>query len=146
MLGRLIAPLTAGRTYCVTLYANLCEGADYAVKNIEVYLDDGSVITGGQLGDSCFAPRTWVVPQVSAQMVITDTANWVKIQGSFIANGTERFITIGNFKDKAHTTYQIRQPTITINPTSPNYTADYLIDDISVMESSLLAYAGSWRY
>lgn len=66
--------------------------------------------------------------------------HWTKIEGSFIANGIERFITIGNFKDKAHTT---------VVPLAPNsystqepYWGLYLVDDVSVVESDLQADAG----
>jgi hypothetical protein len=79
-------------------------------------------------------------PQVvNTSGVITDTANWVKIAGSFVANGTEQFITIGNFKYNAHTTY-VKMPDNPLQAAAKG--TYYLVDDVSVIESDLPANAG----
>jgi len=65
--------------------------------------------------------------------IITDSINWTKIQGSFIANGTERFITIGDYFDTAHTEHVLY---------SLEGEGIYLIDDVSVIASNTTAYAG----
>jgi gliding motility-associated-like protein len=46
-----------------------------------------------------------IQPQVQwdTTKYFTDTLNWVKISGKFIANGGEEYLTIGNFKDGTHT-------------------------------------------
>ena len=59
----------------------------------------------------------------------------MRIQGNFIANGTENFITIGDFFD-----------TINVNKIVTGiglYTGLYLIDDVSVIASDAVAYAGA---
>jgi hypothetical protein len=81
-------------------------------------------------------PQTHVTPQILASSIITDVVNWTKVQGSFVANGTEKLITIGNFSDLAHTTYRM--------PLVGGYTW-YLVDDISVMRSDAIAKAGPDR-
>lgn len=47
-----------------------------------------------------------VIPQVEnvPGNMLTDTLNWMLVSGEFIAQGGEKYITIGNFKDDAHTT------------------------------------------
>lgn len=138
--GRLYTQLTAGRTYCVTFYANF-EGANglaiasgYAVDHIGAYLDDGSIDL--DTGNSCGQPHPSIIPQVYTTSIITDSINWTEIQGSFVATGTEKFITIGNFFDKAHTSF------IALNTISGDSYAVYLIDDVSVIESDAVADAG----
>ena len=131
--GRLFKNLTAGKSYCVTFYVNLGEGSGYAHDKIGAYLDDGSIDTVS----ICSKPITFVTPQVFSITIITDTTNWTKIEGSFIANGTERFITIGNFFAKAATSYVLTDYWSMY--TGYSY---YTIDDVSVIETNLEADAG----
>ena len=60
----------------------------------------------------------------------------MKVQGTFVANGTEEYITIGNFRYTASTTF---------TALDGNWTAglsNYFIDDVSVIETDLPAFAG----
>ena len=100
------------------------------------YLDDGSIDTVS----ICSKPITFVKPQVYTDSVIKDTMNWVKIEGSFTANGTERFITLGNFFPKDSVTY------VEMFFGWSHQWAYYLIDDVSVIESDLPADAGVDRW
>ena len=134
MQAHLYHTLAAGQSYCVTYYANLANQSGYATNNIDAYLDDGTIDTAGYY---CGVPFLGVNPQITEAVIIYDTLNWVKIQGSFVANGTERFITIGNFHDKAHTSYV---PFTTTSDIS-NF-GYYLIDDVSVIASNAIADAG----
>lgn len=137
--GRFYKPLTAGKTYCIKFWVNLEEASQYAVNKIGAYLDDGKIDT---ITQDCGLPQTKYTPQVFSTAVITDNIGWTKIEGSFPANGTERFITIGNFFSKANTTAVSLS-----NPLrGPNNFAFYLIDDVSVIELNLAADAGPDRY
>jgi len=60
--------------------------------------------------------------------IITDTVNWVKVNGSFIANGGEKYLVFGNFKDNLHTNYL----EVSYGAASPYY----LIEDVSVCKCS----------
>jgi len=132
--GRLYHSLITGKQYCVTFYTVLEEASDYAIANIGAYLDNGSIDNTDSVG--CAAPKTAYTPQIENTTIIYDTMHWVKIEGTFTANGTEKFITIGNFHDKAHTTYV---PYISLCGCGYAY---YLIDDVSVIASDAIAYAG----
>lgn len=59
--------------------------------------------------------------------IIADTLNWVEIMGIYKANGTEQYITIGNFKDDASTNFDLIK-----FGSSPPYAAYYMIEDVSV--------------
>lgn len=130
--GHLYKPLKAGTSYCVKFYVSLAESAQYAINHIGAYLNDGHLDTVSH----CGWPIPSVTPQVYATSIISDTANWVKIEGDFIANGTETYISIGNFFDKAHTSYVVA-------PGNPGgQYSYYLVDDVSVIEINLNADAG----
>ncbi len=133
--SKLTKQLTGGKRYCVTFYVNLAEGSDWGIKEIGAYLDNGSIDTTTQ----CGSPQTQCIPQVvNTGNPITDTASWTKIEGSFIATGTEQFITIGNFRNKTGTTIQA----IPSNGRNGSDFTYYFIDDVSVVESTTMADAG----
>lgn len=132
--GRLYTKLTAGKSYCVTFYAVMGKASKYAINNIGAYLDNGSIDTGLD-STSCASPQTTYTPQILETAIISDTLNWVKVQGNFSSNGSEKFITIGNFFDKPHT-LAISIPYIN------DHFSWYLIDDVSVIESTEVANAG----
>jgi hypothetical protein len=110
----------------------------YAITEIGAYLDDGSVFTPF-FGVSTKSPQI-VSP---TGFLLTDTLGWLKVQGSFVANGTEKYLTLGNFKTTAATTRSVM-------PTSPTFTyqrnvSEYYFDDISVIDIDLPAYAGGHK-
>jgi hypothetical protein len=127
--GRLSSHLVAGQSYCVTFYVVMASGSGYIVNNIGAYLDNGMIDTAAH----CQFPQTEYSPQILDTSIISDTLSWTKIQGNFIANGTETFITLGIFTDTLHTT---------IIPFTTSPIATYLFDDVSVIASDAVAYAG----
>ncbi|NDC43271.1 MAG: hypothetical protein EBZ77_17275, partial [Chitinophagia bacterium] len=130
--GRLSSTLAAGVNYCVTFYVNMCELSPMAINKFAAYLDDGSIDTARQWN----VPQTQYRPQIEETAVISDSVNWVKVQGNFISNGTERFITIGVFSDTATITKQY-------NISGVCRGGYYLLDDVSVIESNANAFAGN---
>jgi len=139
--GRFSQPLTAGQSYCVTFYTVAVNQTPYAHDQIGAYIDNGAIDTFTVDTFACASPQTQYTPQVVCNGIISDTQNWVKVEGSFIANGTERFITIGNFKDKANTNVIALNDTTGI--TQGGGWSYYLFDDVSVVPSDLDAYAGN---
>ncbi len=143
--GHLCEFLSVGQSYCVTFYIASEEGSGYSVNHIGAYLDDGSIDTTHNYG----LAQIQYTPQVRENKIIHDTVNWTKVQGSFIANGRERLITIGNFSDKWHTavmlsgdTTGIYGDTTGIPLAGPGGWSWYLVDDISVIKSDAVADAG----
>ncbi|MEY4875258.1 MAG: hypothetical protein RL708_407 [Bacteroidota bacterium] len=119
--------LIIGKVYCITFYLNLTDRSKYAIDQIGAYFDDGSIST-------CWCCPAIVNPQVKSPIgvYLQDTTNWMKIQGSFTAQGNESYLTIGNFRADSNTNV------IVSGSSWFNYglVAEYLIDDVSVMESS----------
>lgn len=133
--NRLKTTLKSGKAYCYTMYVNLSNNSVTGVDRIGVYFGDSSVDTISQ----CNKPITYLTPQVQnpTNNIITDTLNWVLVQGQFTANGTEKYALIGNFKTDANTN------TVLANPThSPAIASEYLLDYISLIEIDLPAFAG----
>ncbi len=132
--GHLSSTLIAGQSYCVSFYVVLTN-TPYANNKIGAYIDNGSIDTTSLPANI----QSEYTPQILETTVITDTLNWTKIEGSFVANGSERFITIGNFTDTAHMIYLLIDG-MTSFP-GPGY-GYYLVDDISVIKSDAVASAG----
>jgi len=85
--------LVAGTKYWVRFHISLADSSKYAIKEIGAYFSDTAVYSS----DIIPLPYT---PQVkSSGTFLTDKMNWVSISGTFIANGGEKFITLGNFQD-----------------------------------------------
>lgn len=84
--------------------------------------------------DSCCLPSLGVNTVLYADSIIIDTTNWVKIQGSFIADSAYNYLSIGNFFTDVQTD--------TMNLAPYPYQAYYYIDDVCVTTDSL--YNDTW--
>jgi len=131
---RLKRQLTAGQVYCVRFFVVATNNSQLAIQQIGAHLGDKWLDTI----KNCMSPITHLVPQIENQNgFLSDTLNWTAISGTCIANGTEKYLVLGNFYSNAMT------QTILINPTYlPALGADILIDDVSVIDIDLPAYAG----
>ncbi len=86
----------------------------------------------------CNTPLFYIAPHIeNTSGIITDTLNWIAITGTFIATGNEKYMVIGDFRTDVMTN------TMVINPTfSATLVNDVCIDDVSVIDIDLPAYAG----
>jgi gliding motility-associated-like protein len=120
--------LSLGKTYCVTYYVSLAEYSRYACSNIGVIFSQDSIVDHNPI----FPPTPIVSnPSFESTSIILDTINWTKIEGLYYATGTERFITLGNFRPDANTNNVQVKP---LMPLSNDNAAYYYIDDVSVVE------------
>ena len=129
---RLIEKLKPNKAYCITSYVNLHNFSNCAIDELGMYLDNGTINT------SFYGVASSYTPQVKSPVgiFIVDTLKWTKIQGIYSANGNDEYLTIGNFKTDTQTN------TITFQSSSA-YSATYYIDDVSVIDMSTTAYAGT---
>jgi hypothetical protein len=136
--SKLVRKLKAGTRYCVKYYSSLREGTSAYITTLGAYLDNGDIMALSWIGlpyaNSLMQPA---IPQVyNATQPLNDSINWMKIEGSFVANGTEEYITVGNFfTDTPSGVVVMYQHTY--------WFSYYYIDDVSVIETSLPAYAGN---
>jgi hypothetical protein len=121
--------LDSGKYYCLTFYVSLLNNCRWGVDALGAYFaKQASTIC------STFTCVLTYTPQVSnpAGNILLDTVNWMKIEGCFQAQGGERYMIIGNFKDNANTQKAINKLG------GANWSTYYYIDDVSLYEDSTL--------
>jgi gliding motility-associated-like protein len=136
------SPLKNNGCYYAEMYANLSNGVKMATNQISM------LITQPNFTIAPYSFTNTIQPQVQwdTTQYFTDTLNWVKISGTFIAQGGEQQLTIGNFKDGTHL------KKTSVNSNFVNYLggtavpfANYiLIDDVSLYE--LPSHTGTQSY
>ena len=127
--------LKFGKVYCFTMYIYLTNQSSYGIDEIGVFFGDTNLDTIL----NCNSAIPYLIPQIKStgSVFLTDTFNWVPITGTFVASGSEKYLMIGNFKSNSSTN------NIFVNSAnSPAVFADYQIDDVSLIEIDLPAYAG----
>jgi hypothetical protein len=110
--------LSANTTYCINLYVSKPAYAT-ATDGIGCYFSENAIFY--------YWPPYNVLnymPQVDfAGNILTDTLNWIRLHGEFVASGVEKYLTIGNF----------RYDSLTMtDPPNPNQNGYLYIDDVSV--------------
>ncbi len=127
---KLIDTLKVGKKYFISFYTNFA-------GNIQGYQKIATNKIGirfstKQSGGGPYRPALNNFAHLYTNTILSDTVNWVKISGSFIADSTYSHLTIGNFFDDFNTdTLLIGGP---IYGRSASY---YYVDDICVSEDSL---------
>jgi len=122
--GTFREPLDSGVTYCARFFVCLANESRYAIDQI------GANFSTSPHSTSSFWEPLSVQPHVSnpKDHVLSDTLNWVPVEGSFVARGGEKYITIGNFHSAAQTTF---------DTVSGQWYAYYYVDDVSVWPCEL---------
>ncbi len=122
---KLTDSLVTNRKYCVSFYLNLATTLAQAYHNVAItemgmYISNDAVLSTNLLT----LPFT---PQIISPsgVFLDDTLNWTEISGEYIAQGGEKYITIGNFNNPTDT---FNMPNNNNNPTVVSY---YFIDDVT---------------
>lgn len=127
--SQLVQPMVVGQTYHVSYWVNLATEGSYwetrwACNNQGVLFTMEEHIWSGISGDAPeFTPRNYA--HVNNPAVVTDTAGWTLISGSFVADSAYRYIVLGNFFSDALT------DTVHLS-TEPSLAAYYFYDAICV--------------
>ena len=135
---KLLDTLKSERIYCIEFWvslARLCQSPlPIGIDAIGAYFSNDTLKYSSNDTSLVFN----VVPQVQNPEwnIITDTTNWIKISGWFVAQGGEDYMTIGNFKTDANTHTLIAYTNI---PGSNGDIAYYYIDDVSVVRCDTIA-------
>jgi gliding motility-associated-like protein len=117
-------PLYSGKKYRIEFYVNMADSSNFATDDIGMYLSNTAI---GNMSSWEYLQYT---PQIESPqgIFLSDTVNWVSISGVYIANGGEKFITIGCFKDYS----QIDTLLVGFQTTYLPYSY-YYVDDVSVV-------------
>ncbi|WP_317899104.1 T9SS type A sorting domain-containing protein [Aurantibacillus circumpalustris] len=132
--NRLKQVLKPNTVYCAKYYVVNTNNNRVAIDSYAAYFGNSTLDTITH----SMVPLTYLNPQIqNTAGIITDTLNWIPITGTFVAIGDEKYMVLGNFKSNAATnTLLINTPTLT---TMSN---DVYIDDVSLIEFDLPAFAG----
>lgn len=134
-------PLIVGKRYRVSFWVSLADKSPHAVATLGALfsvarLEDTTwdVLMEREVTDYLYqrtqSIAVYLEPQVvnHADSVLSDTKEWVEVSGEYVANGGERFLTIGNFASFNRS--NVRQ---TNNPNAVLQGAYYYVDDVSVV-------------
>jgi hypothetical protein len=118
---QLTIPLVQNKTYYVEFFVSFYKIAAFTTpcNNIAANLSSAQPYTAN-LGE--LQPLTPHILNIG-NPIISDTLNWVKVSGCYLAQGGEEYLTIGNFFDNLNTV-----------TTNSNNIAYYFVDDVSVFE------------
>jgi gliding motility-associated-like protein len=94
---KLNEPLHQGIEYCAEFYVSLADTSDYAVHNLGCLFTD-TPVTHPTVPPFLINLQAQIVNDGSINP-LNNTKIWTKIQGTFIAQGGEQYLTIGNFYD-----------------------------------------------
>jgi len=136
--NRLKNNLESSISYCARYFVVNTNNNRVAIDAYGLYSVDSSLDTITTYGKHL----VYLNPQVQhpSGNIITDTLNWTAISGTFVAQGGEKYLVLGNFLSNAATN------TLLINtPTYVTMFNDIYIDDVSLIELELLAFAGDDR-
>lgn len=119
-----ITPLIVADTYEGSMSVSMANKYRYASDGLGVYFYEGSY----QTINIHYTDPVPVNPQVSYVQygAIADTANWVRLVDTFIAEAPYRHMAIGNYLSDSNMKYE------EIYPSSPHAGAYYYIDSVVV--------------
>ncbi|MEI6124685.1 MAG: gliding motility-associated C-terminal domain-containing protein [Bacteroidota bacterium] len=125
--------LIPNKQYCVSFYARLFNQSKYAIDRLGALLTDTMVTKNNVHNPIIFTPQV----ESPEWFFYNDTNNWERIQGSFIAIGSEKWLTIGNFLNGIATNKIIE--------TNNNYNSfsAYMYDDVSIYECDATVYTAN---
>jgi hypothetical protein len=129
---KLNQPLKANACYYSEMYANLANISLVTINQMSMLFTQNTFTTSIGSFTNTIQPQV----QWDTTQCFTDTINWVKISGTFVAQGGEQYLTIGNFKDGAHLKKQSVNSVFTpaFGTIISRFFAYYLIDDVALYE------------
>ena len=122
----LTSPLSIGTKYYVSFKVSL------SLNSISL-TNSASNNIGAMFSTGYFPCNITNNPPVYVDTIITDTSNWVRVTGSFVADSTYSVLLIGNFFSDANT-----DTTMFYNEAMDN--AYYYLDDVCVGTDSAFVY------
>ena len=119
--------LVEGKRYCLKMHVQLSDISKYAVDNIGMFL-------GSKAIKAKDIEAYDISPQLthSGNLIVEEMFDWVQVCQPFTADGTERYVTIGNFAPQAAVkSKKMRRPReFKIPQTRDGY---YFVDAVSVI-------------
>lgn len=132
---KLTSTLILGQKYFISFHVSLGDSVNYATDDFGLYLSNDTIKSNA-------TTNLTVTPQIQnpSGTYLTSKTGWTKVAGTYTANGTENFVTIGNFKDGANTD-TLKVAGGSKNPGQSDwYTGYYYVDDVCVSTDSMTCF------
>jgi gliding motility-associated-like protein len=124
----LSTPLEVSHKYYFEYYVSLADKSKFASNNF------GLLFTMDEFSNYFFSSVLNYQPQVEYPAIVTNTQNWEKISGFFVADSAYSYLTMGNFSNAAQTSTTVNNNSGGIGLNE----AIYFVDDIVVRDSTCL--------
>ena len=98
LITQLKQPLKNNTCYYGEMFINLASISNVAINQISMLFSSNAYNSIAHSFTNTIQPQV----QWDTTSYFKDTLNWVKVSGTFIAQGGEQFLNIGNFKDGTH--------------------------------------------
>ncbi|MFN4811471.1 MAG: hypothetical protein ACK5JQ_02680, partial [Bacteroidota bacterium] len=132
--GKIEGSMNAGKTYCGKMYVSLVDTCNTACHNMGMFYS--SFIPTGAFGQNLNNYTPQIANNTFANS-LSSQIDWTLIKGSFVADGTEQYITIGNFTPSINSdTSKLNTPAIA--PPNCINASYYYLDDVSLIELKAL--------
>ena len=131
--AKLTDTLKTGHKYIATTYVSSCNNYDYAIASLGMFFTSTAIQGPSNVG-FMNVPN----PQVKNTSLLSDTANWMLVQDTLIAQGGEAYLTIGNFS------YDALSDTTKVYDMPYQFYSYYYIDGVSVYDISSGACNNYW--
>jgi OmpA-OmpF porin, OOP family len=123
---KLTTPMKKGQSYCVKFYVSLGDNSKFATNNIGAHFSKKDIT----ISDKKSIIDKPHIREVNNK-VFSGTYSWEKVCGTYVADGGEKFITLGNFNMTEDTKVEkIKKDPSNKNPQIGG--AYYFIDNVSV--------------
>lgn len=124
---KLIYGLESCMEYEFSMYVSLSNKSTHGIGKLAVFFGNDSI----NIANSDCKTLS-LIPQIINDSIIIDTNSWTKITGNYIANGGEKFVTIGYFSSI------FKNDTILLQELNVGvYYSYYFIDSISLISKGL---------
>lgn len=123
----LIAQLKKDHIYNVSFFISLSDNSTLALNRISVLFTNDSILNYKSLFTTM--PLLPQINFICNGCFFSDTSNWVKLETNYLADGTEKFITIGNFIVNNQQLFSVVLP----DTSGVNYSY-YYFDDVSLID------------
>ncbi len=128
VMTKLDAPMKKGMRYCVKFNISLAEASKYAVNNVAAKLSKKPFGTDSKLP---LIDEPSVLHYNNDHKIVSARFDWTEICGVYVAEGGEKYFTIGNFNsdDETKNERMKKDPKVKVTQVISAY---YYVDDASV--------------
>lgn len=125
--AKLNHPLVKNHEYKCEFYVSYADISSIAIKTLGAYFSNTPIYNSNSYNPFILQPQI-----ENTSNYLLDSLNWIKISGVFISNGSEEYITIGNFRDTLNPDTMRTENSIPIH-----FASYYFIDAISLVDLTL---------